>query len=78
MSFSSGDDDEDAVGNGSEMGELGDEVCGNGVGWIFVRLNENRVKKCLARGKRWVKENEIKYLTESEAEKVVKNRMFSN
>ncbi|XP_057718330.1 uncharacterized protein LOC130932888 [Arachis stenosperma] len=39
MSSSRGDNDEDAIGNGSEMDELGDKVSGNGVGRVFVRAS---------------------------------------
>ncbi|RYQ81379.1 RINT1-like protein MAG2 isoform X1 [Arachis hypogaea] len=47
-------------------------------GLKLLKLNENRVQECLAGGKRWLKENGIRHLTVTEAEKVVKNRVFSS
>ncbi|MED6158353.1 hypothetical protein PIB30_031983 [Stylosanthes scabra] len=47
-------------------------------GLKLLKLNENRVEECIAGRKRWLKENGIRHLTVTDAEKVVKNRVFTS
>ncbi|KAK7409752.1 hypothetical protein VNO78_00040 [Psophocarpus tetragonolobus] len=45
-------------------------------GLKLLKLDENRVQECMARGKRWLKENGFRRLSLTEAEKILKNRVF--
>ena len=47
-------------------------------GLKLLKMDENRVQECMAGGKRWLKENGIRNLSVTEAEKVVKSRVFTS
>ncbi|KAK7251980.1 hypothetical protein RIF29_35625 [Crotalaria pallida] len=47
-------------------------------GLKLLKMDENRVQEFMGGGKRWLKENGIRYLRVTEAEKIVKNRVFSS
>ncbi|XP_061354929.1 RINT1-like protein MAG2 [Gastrolobium bilobum] len=47
-------------------------------GLKLLKMDENRVQECMTGGKRWLKENGIRHLSETEAEKVLKSRMFTS
>ncbi|KAL2336689.1 hypothetical protein Fmac_011135 [Flemingia macrophylla] len=42
----------------------------------LLKMEENRVQECMAGGKRWLKENGFRHLSVTEAEKILKNRVF--
>ncbi|KHN07209.1 RINT1-like protein [Glycine soja] len=45
-------------------------------GLKLLKMDENRVQECMGGGKRWLKENGIRRLSVTEAEKILKNRVF--
>lgn len=47
-------------------------------GLKLLKMDENRMQECMAGGKRWLKENGIRHLSVSEAEKIVKSRVFTS
>lgn len=47
-------------------------------GLKLLKMDENGLQECMAGGKRWLKENGISHLSVSEAEKVLKNRVFTS
>ncbi|XP_028763431.1 RINT1-like protein MAG2 [Neltuma alba] len=47
-------------------------------GLKLLRMEENKMHECLAGGKNWLKENGIRHLTVTEAEKIVKSRVFTS
>ncbi|XP_057437009.1 RINT1-like protein MAG2 isoform X2 [Lotus japonicus] len=46
-------------------------------GLKLLKIDENRVQECMAGGTRWLKENGIRHLSLTEAEKVLKSRVFT-
>lgn len=47
-------------------------------GLKLLKMDENGLQECMAGGKRWLKENGISHLSVLEAEKVLKNRVFTS
>lgn len=47
-------------------------------GLKLLKMDENRVQECMAGGKRWLKENGFRHLSVTEAEKILKNRVFTS
>lgn len=47
-------------------------------GLKLLKMEENKVQECLAGGKNWLKNNGIRHLSVSEAEKIVKSRVFTS
>ncbi|ESW12550.1 hypothetical protein PHAVU_008G122500 [Phaseolus vulgaris] len=47
-------------------------------GQKLLKLDENRVQECKAGGKKWLKENGFRHLSVTEAEKILKNRVFTS
>ncbi|XP_027350400.1 RINT1-like protein MAG2 isoform X3 [Abrus precatorius] len=47
-------------------------------GLKMLKMDENRSQECMAGGKRWLKENGIRRLSVAEAEKILKNRVFTS
>ncbi|KAK7329738.1 hypothetical protein VNO77_23915 [Canavalia gladiata] len=47
-------------------------------GLKLLKMDENRVQECMAGKKRWLEENGIRHLNATEAEKILKNRAFTN
>ncbi|XP_004515612.1 RINT1-like protein MAG2 isoform X1 [Cicer arietinum] len=47
-------------------------------GLKLLKMDEKRVQECMIGGKRWLKENGIRHLNVSEAEKILKNRIFTS
>ena len=45
-------------------------------GLKLLKMDENRLQECMGGGKRWLKENGIRRLSVTEAEKILKNRVF--
>ncbi|KAL9831570.1 RINT1-like protein MAG2 [Arabidopsis thaliana] len=46
-------------------------------GLTLLKMEEKQVKDGLSRGDKWLRENRIRYLSEAEAKKVAKSRVFS-
>ncbi|OIW01256.1 hypothetical protein TanjilG_10417 [Lupinus angustifolius] len=44
----------------------------------LLKMDENRVQECMDGGKRWLKENGLRHISVTEAEKIVKSRVFTN
>lgn len=47
-------------------------------GLKLLKMDEKRVQECMTGGKRWLKDNGIRHLSVSEAEKILKNRVFTS
>lgn len=47
-------------------------------GLKLLKMDENRVQECMAGGKKWLKENGLRHLSVTEAEKILKNRVFTS
>ncbi|KAE9592082.1 hypothetical protein Lal_00012918 [Lupinus albus] len=47
-------------------------------GLKLLKMDENRVQECMAGGKRWLKENGMRHISVTEAEKIVKSRVFTS
>ncbi|KAJ1383350.1 RINT-1/Tip20 [Sesbania bispinosa] len=47
-------------------------------GLKLLKMDDNRVQACVTGGNRWLKENEIRHLSLTEAEKVLKSRVFTS
>ncbi|KAL5057838.1 hypothetical protein RYX36_029442 [Vicia faba] len=47
-------------------------------GLKLLKMDEKRVQECMAGGKRWLKDNGIRHLSVSEADKICKNRVFTS
>jgi hypothetical protein len=47
-------------------------------GLKLLKMDEKRVQECMTGGKRWLKGNGIRHLSVSEAEKILKNRVFTS
>lgn len=47
-------------------------------GLKLLKMDENRVQECMAEGKKWLKENGLRHLSVTEAEKILKNRVFTS
>ena len=45
-------------------------------GLKLLKMDENRLQECMGGGKRWLKENGLRRLSVTEAEKILKNRVF--
>ncbi|CAH8267798.1 unnamed protein product [Arabidopsis lyrata] len=46
-------------------------------GLTLLKMEEKKVKDGLSRGDKWLRENSVRYLSEAEAKKVAKSRVFS-
>ncbi|QCE11632.1 RINT-1/TIP-20 protein [Vigna unguiculata] len=47
-------------------------------GQKLLKLDENEVEECKTGGKKWLRENGFKHLSVTEAEKILKNRVFTS
>ena len=47
-------------------------------GLKLLKMDENRLQECMGGGKRWLKENGLRRLSVTEAEKILKNRVFTS
>ncbi|RDY05642.1 RINT1-like protein MAG2 [Mucuna pruriens] len=47
-------------------------------GLKLLKMDENRGQECMAGGKKWLKVNGIRHLKVNEAEKILKNRVFTS
>ncbi|RID58427.1 hypothetical protein BRARA_F01731 [Brassica rapa] len=46
-------------------------------GLTLLKMKEKQVKEGLTRGEKWLRENGVRYLSEAEAKKIAKSRVFS-
>lgn len=46
-------------------------------GLTLLKMKEKQVKEGLSRGEKWLRENGVRYLSEAEAKKIAKSRVFS-
>uniref|UniRef100_A0A1J3ED88 RINT1-like protein MAG2 n=1 Tax=Noccaea caerulescens TaxID=107243 RepID=A0A1J3ED88_NOCCA len=46
-------------------------------GMTLLKMKEKQVKDGLSKGEKWLRENRVRYLSEAEAKKVAKSRVFS-
>ncbi|KAG4921810.1 hypothetical protein JHK82_050754 [Glycine max] len=47
-------------------------------GLKLLKMDENRLQECMGGGKRWLKENGLRRLSVTEAEKILKSRVFTS
>ncbi|XP_068308462.1 RINT1-like protein MAG2 [Pyrus communis] len=47
-------------------------------GLKLLKMEEEKLQSSLARGEKWMKENEVRHLSETEVEKIVKSRVFTS
>ncbi|CAF1708976.1 hypothetical protein Bca4012_006549 [Brassica carinata] len=46
-------------------------------GLTLLKMKEKQVKEGLSRGEKWLRENGVRYMTEAEAKRIAKSRVFS-